>query len=274
VGGEAGGCSYDLEGCRCLRDDGECVGLPDLSGWTTNVQRYTGLESGEPACLAPIVAGTTAANGVTCPTCECASPSVGCQVSAALYADATCAGVPILLDFDDQSCTAVPDTMVWTAGDFAFEVTGSCVPVGQPAVATDSYVAACETPTSCDPGCLPLPESGFDERLCVARAGDLACPTGFTERHAVYASTDLCSPCGCGPVVGSACSLSLYFNNPDCTGSWSPQSGDQTCGSVGSPPPLSGKTTAGQQGSCEPSGGVPPVGGATVSYTVCCMGAS
>ena len=271
VGGEAGGCSYDLNGCRCLRDEGECVGLPDLSGWTTNVQRYTGPQSGGPACTAPFVVGATAKDAVTCPACECASPSVSCQVAATFYVDASCGGTNLAVELNDQGCAVIDDSAGWTAADLTFDATGSCVPVGRPSVPTAAFVAVCETPTSCGAGCLPIAEPGFDDRLCIARAGDMACPTGFTERHVVYDSEDFCTPCGCGPTMGTTCTLNLYFNDPVCAGSWTTKNGDQACDSVGSPPPLSGKTVVAQQGWCQPTGGTPLPIDQVVSHTVCCI---
>jgi hypothetical protein len=50
--------------------------------------------------------------------------------------------------------------------------------------------------------CLPIPSAPLEGKLCVFRAGDVACPGGYTANRRVYyqSITDnrTCTACGCG----------------------------------------------------------------------------
>jgi hypothetical protein len=272
VGGGPGECAVDEAGCRCFLNDGDCIGLPDLTGWNVGVQRYTGAQADAPVCDTSIVRGSTEPTGVDCPQCGCAPPETSCQVAATFYNHQTCTNsVTLALNFEAPSCTAISNATIWMAAALDFSLSGTCAPSGEPSVEDGAFVALCEQPTSCAEGCIAIPEPDFDRRFCVARDGDHECPPGFDESHKVYGNDTMCSPCACAPATGASCRLLLYFNDAVCDGSHSQKSADATCTGVGSPPPLSGKPEVTNPGSCQASGGQFTTTAPTISQTVCCM---
>lgn len=266
-------CSYVADGCRCFRDDDVCGGLPNLEGWDTDVQLYSGAPSASPPCSDPIVSGSLDAGAVGCSPCGCDEPTVVCQVESRLYDNFMCGGVGDNFNFDDTSCVTLPVGTSWQTYDVAFDVSGSCAATGGASIEAAAYASVCGRGLTCDAGCLPVAEAGYDQKLCIARAGTFPCPDGFTESQPIYDEADFCSACECGPAAGINCELGLYFNDAVCQGSRSVISNDMTCVPNGNPPYLSAKTTVEDPGSCEPTGGLPLPRPPAVSHTVCCRSA-
>ncbi len=271
LGGNDDPCSTTTDGCRCFRDDGDCPGLPDLSGWDTRVQLYTGTQSAAPSCVSAIQEGSTDTSGVECPLCECPTSNASCPVSAQFFSNNPCANSGLDLEFDTQSCKAISNPTSWVALNLTFQPSGSCTPVGKPSVADGTFVALCPAPSSCSDGCLPVAGNGWDEKLCVARAGDVSCPDGFSESHKVYASDDFCNPCSCASAQGVSCRLNLHFNDAVCAGSYFMPSSDVACDDISNPPPQSGRAEITSPGSCQAAGGTTLPTPTTISQTVCCL---
>jgi hypothetical protein len=125
--------------------------------------------------------------------------------------------------------------------------------------------------------CAPAPEAAFGHGLCIAQAGDVACPaTGYTKRVRFFAGdndTRGCSACTCGTVNGATCAGSLTtFTSTDasCAGSPITYQLPFTC-DPGQQPGDFRLTLTASGGGCSPSM-VTPTGAAVPSQptTFCC----
>jgi hypothetical protein len=158
---------------------------------------------------------------------------------------------------------------------------------GEASTATPSWsqsVKACdaiETLGGCTGGqtCVPKPKAPYNDHICIAKAGNLACPGAFTDRSISYGDYDDargCTTCTCGAASGGTCkiTMSLFVNN-NCTGLvGSTQSG--TCSDLTGNPGVASwsyaVTTPGN-GTCNVTGGGSPTGGVTEANptTFCCI---
>jgi hypothetical protein len=258
----------------------KCVSVPD--GWE--------LESLDPSgrrgCLNGYDAPTdvvVAVDGVGC-TCRCTEttggscaalgatttfrdyPAAGCGASTSTYT----------LDVLDGGCTdaaitttpyvrvptagAGPPTCMADAGPSGFKNGQSCKARG----------AACD-----DGGTCAAPLAG-DSRLCVTRAGDVACPAGFDKKFPVGTSTGAdtrqCGTCTCtaGTTCGSP-TLEL-FTGGACTNTRFDVPATGSCTAADSGVLYGSYRYTGKAPGCQPS--VPPLldGGVTIAgqKTVCC----
>jgi hypothetical protein len=130
--------------------------------------------------------------------------------------------------------------------------------------------------------CAPVPPSPFAS-LCIAQAGDIACPPSsrYSQKHLYYsgaADGRGCTPCVCGAPAGIACTtgaVAFYTSSgPTCGGSSEAIPTDGQCHAVTvSAAGVQATTPAVPAGgSCAPDGGQPtgtlvPMG----AETVCCQ---
>jgi hypothetical protein len=137
-------------------------------------------------------------------------------------------------------------------------------------------------PRGCPSGqlCAPQPAAPFGAKLCIAQAGDLACPAGsYSQKHTAFAGADDsrgCSGCTCG-ATSVACGGTFMLNpGMDCFGPFFINGGlPLSCHSVPSQTQYSMSYSSGPPtgvGSCPASGGQ-PMGTASVKgpLTVCCQ---
>jgi hypothetical protein len=260
------------------------------AGWTGPVAMRDDLTSASPACAGPYASQSfKGGRQINCPphtcgACTCTNPG-----------GVTCSTPTITgWDFNNPGCgakgTAVkPDVCTAVNGYFQASGTmpvGSGTCTGQRAADTlpaPSFIRtglACTGATAgggCASGqCLPNPAAPFEGKLCIHRAGDLACPAGYTGNRRVYHQNinegRTCSTCTCGA--------------PECKGRiW--RGIDSTCPTddgSGTPVPVACSVIGGIKAeyliyvplglSCVPSdsietGTCPP--DATTATTVCCL---
>lgn len=99
---------------------------------------------------------------------------------------------------------------------------GNCTPGGGQPNPTDPTwkfeSKACKAPSTgggCDSGkvCAPRPPSPFEGGLCIAKAGEEACPGGAYQIaytfYEDYDDTRDCTSCTCGSAVGGVCELTV-----------------------------------------------------------------
>lgn len=163
-------------------------------------------------------------------TCECGAPKVNPCTQ----------GSKLTYKIGGQNTTSCG------GGDLTVNVTGGCDPLQASGAAIGSlscnsglcqYVGApaltATAPQACDVTQKPAVSSASKSTLCTAagasasclvRAGDLACPTGFPQKHVVYAETAIndtrvCTGCACttGTATCGAPTITLY-SNATCTG--------------------------------------------------------
>jgi hypothetical protein len=121
--------------------------------------------------------------------------------------------------------------------------------------------------------CARAPASPMEPRLCVVRAGEVACPPGYSEQRVAYgglADSRGCAPCSCGAPFGVSCTGTLQEG---CGQTGPVNELPTTCGGLSDPGSvLLLATPIAVGGSCLPDGGA-PMGSAVPSSptTVCCM---
>lgn len=174
---------------------------------------------------------TTCPNGTT-PQAVAADPTVAndaCTCKCTMTTKATCAAVDMKLFVNDGgfTCGALAGTLTGGAGCHQTTLTlasnarvtanfegvtvldaGACgtkeVADASTLVATTAQVCI---PTSCaatETLCTPPP----GQRLCVASAGDVACPAPFTEKHSIGSDAG---------VACSTCASTCTANAPNCS---------------------------------------------------------
>jgi hypothetical protein len=164
---------------------------------------------------------------------------------------------------------------------------GGCQPDAQidiPDAAWGTAAVACapgaQSAAGCPGGqvCVPAPGSPFESGFCVIKAGDNACPPGFTTQHLYYGGFDDsrgCTPCACATPTGVDCNSAAHistWSNTTCTSG----KGAAVSGLPAACASMSGIhyvqiTTYADGGSCTPSGGQ-PTGAASPEdlTTLCC----
>ncbi|MCL4751557.1 MAG: hypothetical protein KJ015_15395 [Myxococcales bacterium] len=239
------------------------------------------------------------AGSATCGACGCSSPiGMVCALATVQFFQVPgCAGTAgqltiaanvcqsfIILGYDPPSAkllSAPPDG-------------GACNPLPTqnvvPPLVWNERARACggaQLGGGCGAGvCAPVPEAPYGA-LCVAKAGDDACPAGYPQKLSYYQGandTRGCTPCNCGSPQGAACPGGVeLWTNSQCSAD--PVSITQVgaCASLPpdpTPPPPPYQTSRsmfydGQPpfgGSCSASGGL--VSGSatpTSPVTICCM---
>lgn len=210
----------------------------------------------------------------------------------------TCAGGSVWLGSHQAACTANPcassncnrsvivgspivqgGSCAATGGDAAVDPVGFAV--SAKGCAGGQSGGGCGGTASCQAN----PPSGFEQKLCVAQAGDVACPGAFTVRTLLNDPAQTmddrgCTPCTCSAPSGGACDLSVdVWGDATCTMlKVATLTGPTYCADLTNNPDvraISATTLMPPTGSsCAsvPGGGLPTgsavAGGAT---TVCCL---
>lgn len=250
TGGSGGGASCG---------NGTCVPSPP-SGWEGPVVYYEGTAT-PPSCpssyptIKQTASSTLDAGTVTCPTCQCGTPSgVTCSADVVFFDGASCGGSGCWGYWQGVCGSGSPTPPPITVGatcktqSLCWDPTGATKPVSaaftnlvaaggtctsssqgtmvKPTAKYTKSVRACGDPTG-DPGgcgasnvCVPTAPSGFAQKICIFKAGDVTCPSSAWGKEAVFytaAPTDTrtCSACGCGTPTGgcTGATLELYTDS-------------------------------------------------------------
>lgn len=168
---------------------------------------------------------------------------------------------------------------------------GTCEPAGgEPTGGDPSWnqnVKACRVDAGlggCDAGktCVVKPNAPYEDRICIGKAGDQTCPTGFTIRNEAFADFDdsrECSECSCGGSTGGNCKITIQLHSNAGTACTTPLATVETgqCTDLVGNPRVSGRTatvtTPPSGGSCAVTGGGVPSGSVTPidQTTFCCL---
>ena len=167
---------------------------------------------------------------------------------------------------------------------------GTCQPTGgEPVMNTPGWndaQKACSVMTGltgCAGGktCVIRPKAPYEDRVCIGRAGDHACPAGsFSQKVPTYSGfmdTRDCTACTCGAATGGTCALSIaVHSNAGCSASIGTLTSGGCVDLTGNPT-VSGRAatvaTPPAGGGCATTGGGTPTGGVveTGPSTFCCM---
>lgn len=293
---------------------GTCVPQAQ-SGWQGPALLWSGPKEKAPSCpaYAPKVLYQGNADPVApneCATCTCGPPTGSCALPSKITgykSEKSCQESPDVFPFDpppewDGSCSAntlIPANTVNTLVIGPARLTetgcspGTVVPeVTAPPPSWQTYALACygQGP-QCKKGdfCLstadPIPD-GFG--LCIFHEGVELCPEAYPHQHVFYEGISderACSPCECGPPVGSKClGQIIIYQDSACTelfwGTNLSLTDLTTCTLSDKPYPLpfplpfgskSGKPPIYLPGSCAAMGGE-PIGAAIAMgpSTLCC----
>ena len=161
-------------------------------------------------------------------------------------------------------------------------IQGTCSPNLVKNVPATSKARACTAPApggGC-PGttaCVPKPSGKYG--VCIASAGDVACPAGWPTKHATGKSaTDTrdCSTCACGTAATCANPKFTFYTDGACTAGAHDLTVDNVCDSVndGSGHPYSNYkyTATVVNGACAMTAAAGPTGAIAVTgaQTICC----
>ena len=258
-------------------DISQCGSIP--SGWTpVNVSNA--------ACPS----GWTQSGGVADPkagdgTCTC-SCNVTAQPSCASgdihrtldqSSAATCGTAATTLTAPDSTCQPMPGTYLQLLGyhyqtDPVAPSGGTCEydALLDPSKVTSTTANICAPPASC-------PGAACGAGFCVQQSGDVACPSGFSQKHTVGAKPNVtCAPCATACTPTGTCTGTLaMFTDQFCTQNEVDFTADSTC--VSNPGTLDGIyysfTWTGSISGATCSG-TTPTSAATVTVdtptTVCC----
>lgn len=272
-------------------------------GWIGPLAVYAGSSAGAPACPTSMTQVLDMHEQMDGPqpascSCSCGAPS-GATCGAVDYYGygapgcGTCVTSDIVLtpglcSWIAETCDAEP----YTYSSFASERAasgGQCAviqaPPNVPPVTWETEVRACQptgvlTTAGCGAGevCSPAGSAPFGAAMCIAQAGDVACPAGpYSVKQVAYggaSDTRSCTACSCGPVEGAACSATLQFSNqPDCSQPFAVSGLPLSCGAITVGGFYGLVTTSGPYGgACAVAGGGVPVGTAVPDQptTLCC----
>jgi hypothetical protein len=234
-GGTATSAGASSVGCDC--DDPDCgahVCVPAAPGlWSGPLLLFEGAKAWLPECngeAASVLfdAGTVPLDDeLRCYGCGCGELMDGdCTLPYTLYTDSSCKnsiGSGILT----ETCASP----AW-AGYFTFDVLqtgGGCLPSGgeessRAGPRWDNVARGCGLSDAqsrgCGDGsiCMPEPVSPFEDQICVYRAGEHDCPSGYPNKRS-YSMTlkdeRECAPCSCVPSGTCNARLTAY-NNDQC----------------------------------------------------------
>ncbi|HEX8793154.1 MAG TPA: hypothetical protein VF765_19555 [Polyangiaceae bacterium] len=276
--------------------------VPDVpAGWTGPLELYAGTAP-PPVCMtgfAQSVGGFAGlqARPATC-GCGCGPSTTTCDPPTMAFEDSTtCSSTPVTcasVMLMPGTCETVNEKAA-CLGASLLDITllgggqsvGDCTPQPSRTVPPYSWTdqargcVSTVAPAQVDCGsgqiCAPKPEPGFDSRLCVAHAGDVACPGGgYGVKHTFFTQVDDtrdCSACTCGPPSGGSCSFSITaYSSADqsCTGNPITYGPGTKCAGVAQPTDMR-LLLFPTNGACGPSTSAPtgtatPVG----AVTVCC----
>lgn len=287
---DAGGGSGDAcTGSSCMPTGCTCVAAPG-SGWSVvafdPVSRSScpaGYDTPSDVIVDPTSFGpstcTCVCNVTTLPSC------VSGKVAIAFGSGGTCTSGGGSFDVADGGCVA---------GSFAFAAAdhqatppppsgGSCTPMvtetpPSPGGGLGKMCTATGTAGGCGQGQLCAPDGNSLFSVCVAHAGDVACPSGYTQKHTVGTGITGggCGACNCA-VPTATCSGATFsvFADSQCATSIATLPADGTCHAVtggpdaGSSFQYSATTT---NVACTPPMQPQPTGNSTLTNatTVCC----
>jgi hypothetical protein len=250
------GAAPDAGAARC---SGQCEEA-SVDGWSSPVLLWIGTPGQAPACPpeAPATDYEGFADPLeappACSACACSAPTGKCAPPVALTA-ASMAACPATAGdlgtrgFDappgwDGACTsanAIPAGEQCAGGLCTQSLTiaplalteSRCTPIlpVPPLDPVTPYTGAWSTaarscfdpaPGTCrTPGAVCAPGVAPGLARCIHQSGDVACPSGWPERHLFFGDAEDsrgCSPCGCGLPTGSLCTglLSVYTDG-SCT---------------------------------------------------------
>lgn len=193
-----------------------------------------------------------------------------------------------------QTCGMSPDPVggcnTSVSSQAAKPVNGTCSPNGgQPNGGTPTWLEdtkACKADAGlggCSGGqsCVPRPTTPYEGRVCVAKAGDQACPTGFDQKTLSFADFDDtrdCTPCSCDAATGGTCKITTtLYGTAGCGGTALATVESGKCADLSMNPTVAGRsstiTTPPAGGNCGSSGGGVATGSVTTvdPTTFCCL---
>lgn len=231
--------------------------------------------------------GLQGAQVLNVPDCDAAS-SIN-ETTVPSEWDGSCEAEEVL---DGTSCSNPPCNLSIRAGTTTVSG-GFCTAAGgEPSGASPTWAErgeACRATaslTGCSAGssCVLKPKAPWGSRVCIARAGDVSCPTGslFTQKRVFYGDyTDdrSCSGCSCNAPTGGTCKMTVsFYGDAVCGGTPVAEIESGACGNLTGNPTIASWeaaiTTPPAGGSCgavagggQPSGTVTP----TDPTTFCCL---
>lgn len=291
-GGGSGG--EGSAGCACVAEP--------VDGWLGPLVRDVSAEVD--GCSAPYPdelarGGLSVAFEPASCSCSCESTDVVCSSGAISISatdgdqcDALCSAL-VSLPVDScveaslarpVGCVDAPPAALSASDALAGSWSGSCSPVAAPPVLADpswqDALIVCEGTVlreGCVKGetCVPTPRG--TQRICIAREGEQACPSGpYTDRSVLgraFNDTRDCEACSCGD--GSCVGAVELFTTAACAGvvSASIDTGEPTCTDIGKSDALSMRFAAlREQTACQPS--LPAATGEVMpseQLTLCCL---
>lgn len=222
----------------------DCV-PPAPSGWTGPLAFWDAAGTAPHSCVEPFPTqqytgrSNLTASPATCSTCTCGSPSGG-TCNEEVYGQSSCTGGSVGLATGNVTNGCGNWTGSGHPGDrytsFRFAgVYGVSCPAG-PQVPTVPPSAYGRTGTACraaspapTAGCLggnvcsPVPSSGDPSafHLCLYQAGDMICPSGYSNRYVTYSGvsdTRSCSACSCYNPGGTCTGTLRFYADGSCGG--------------------------------------------------------
>jgi len=234
-------CAEDPASCNLGTCSGQCA--PPAPGFAEDmVLLWSGpVGSPVPACPSVTPYGTPGyldtPPAVTCPACSCGLSLGDCGEPPVTANDVSCSaadgGAP--LDFPATwigACNALspaPTADSVTVGSVPISLVfeSQCAAPSTPATTISggvTQVLACynlpplpdgQCPLATNDVCAYAKVEGFS--VCLVGQGDIACPSGWNDRHLYYDDFGACT-CSCGSPVGDSCSTTVTaYADAACT---------------------------------------------------------
>ncbi len=232
-------------------------------------------EAGLPACDGAFgeevfeAGESPSAAAASCSACACTPASAACAPAVDFDFSTDACATTACGASTNQACTTLAPACIAGLASVHLKTklpagasgcTASAQDPNLPELSWARRVVGCASRPAARGGCeqdrLCLPETSGDQKLCVWRDGEHACPAQqYTDRRVYYRDaqdTRTCSPCAC--------------SGPNCSYTWSVfQANDATCAN----PPVLTLTSADQCVQVNPSNGTLWVGGIVAGDGVC-----
>jgi hypothetical protein len=239
-------------------------------------------------------------SGTTCSCDGCSVTDPGSCTSGSFTAAidgvavGSCSAAPLALKGNNGLCAKLAQDYKTVAGSKVkvspapWQGPGACTPAQAtpPAVALAGQGETCALATTPGAGCANggacAPTASGTFALCIAQAGDAACPSGFPHKHAVGSAVSdgrSCGTCSCSVTATCTAAKETLFTANDCSTTGgndvaTPVTADGQCDAVndGNGQSYSAYTyTATPSATCE-GPGVPLSGTVSLSgpQTICC----